>query len=222
VKKNRLVLIVALIAAVTFLASCASHKPVAANAATQQAALEGYDVPLAEMTEGMTFTEPSPEDALILKNVHFDFNQSIIRADAKPILQGISTWMSNKPQAELMIEGHCDERGTREYNLALGEKRSLSIRTYLVGLGVNPARLHTISYGKEKPLCLESNERCWQINRCGQFRVSYGANRASAVEKPLPPAEVRRQIDREVVTEEKVAPAQEETPHGRSIRRYYD
>ena len=220
-KKNCFVFIVALIAAFSFLAGC-SHKPVKANAATQMSALEGYDIPLAEMTEGMAFTEPSPEDALILKNVHFDFNDSTIRADAKPILKGISAWMSNNPRAELMIEGHCDARGTSEYNLALGEKRSLSIRTHLVGLGVNADRLHTISYGKEKPLCPESNERCWQINRRGQFRVSYGADRTPAVEKPLPPAEVRRQIDREVVTEEKVAPAKEETPQGRSIRRYYD
>ncbi len=220
---DRAGLVLFVIAAIVFFNGCARHRPdVMADPDTRLAALEGYDIPLAEITEGRAFVEPRPEDALILKNVHFDFDDSSIRDDAKPVLEGIAAWMTNNPRAELMIEGHCDERGTREYNLALGERRALSVRSHLIGLGVSERRLHTISYGKEKPLCLESNEACWQRNRRAQFRVSYGTDRDRRAELPPPPAEVRRQIDREVVREERVSlPRDEEAPRGRAIHRYY-
>jgi peptidoglycan-associated lipoprotein len=107
--------------------------------------------------------------------VFFDLDQHTIRADAQPILQKQAAWLQKYPAVKLMIEGHCDERGTREYNLALGDRRAYSVKEFLVSLGVDAARLQTKSYGKEKPVCTESDESCWQQNRRGYSVISAGA-----------------------------------------------
>ncbi|MGE5248211.1 MAG: peptidoglycan-associated lipoprotein Pal [Verrucomicrobiota bacterium] len=111
---------------------------------------------------------PVVEEALF-KNIHFDFDKSFIREDAKPGLQAVADYMKAHPDAKVRIEGHCDERGTAEYNMALGERRATSAKKYLVGLGIDASRLSTISYGKERPLCTEHNEECWQRNRRAVF-----------------------------------------------------
>ncbi len=90
-----------------------------------------------------------------LKDVHFDFDKSAVREDDKPVLTAIADFMKTYPQANVFIDGNCDERGTVEYNLALGERRAAAARDYLVGLGVPAARLSTTSYGKEKPVCTD-------------------------------------------------------------------
>ena len=87
-----------------------------------------------------------------LKMIHFDFDKYNIKDDMKPILQSNSDWLLKHETVEITVEGHCDERGTVEYNLALGEKRAKAAKKYLVSLGVNEARIKTISYGKNKPL----------------------------------------------------------------------
>ncbi|MDP3261326.1 MAG: peptidoglycan-associated lipoprotein Pal [Thermodesulfovibrionales bacterium] len=102
-------------------------------------------------------------------NILFDFDKYTIREDAKPTLKAVADWLIKNKDAKMILEGHCDDRGTNEYNLALGEKRAKSARDYIVSAGVTKNRLDTISYGEEKPLCKEQTEGCWQKNRRVQF-----------------------------------------------------
>jgi peptidoglycan-associated lipoprotein len=106
-----------------------------------------------------------------LKDVHFDFDKADVRASDKPVLVGIAAFLKAYPQASLVIDGNCDERGTVEYNLALGEHRAHAAMAYLVDLGVPSGRLSTTSYGKEKPVCTESTESCWGQNRRAHFTL---------------------------------------------------
>lgn len=132
-------------------------------------------IPLSESPEG-PFSEPEnyPDPAAkeIFKDVHFDYNKSNIRASERPILEGIAGYMKEHPQLQIKVEGHCDDRGSNEYNLALGERRALSIRSYLANLGIAPESIYTISYGEERPVCTESTESCWARNRRGHFLLS--------------------------------------------------
>ena len=102
-------------------------------------------------------------------NILFDFDKYTIREDAKPTLKAVADWLIKNKDAKMILEGHCDDRGTNEYNLALGEKRAKSARDYIASAGVTKNRLDTISYGEEKPLCKEQTEGCWQKNRRVQF-----------------------------------------------------
>lgn len=102
-------------------------------------------------------------------NIYFDFDKYNIREDAKPTLKSAADWLIKNNDANMILEGHCDERGTNEYNLALGEKRAKSASDYLVSSGVAKNRLDIISYGEEKPFCKEQSEDCWQKNRRVQF-----------------------------------------------------
>lgn len=112
---------------------------------------------------------PAAPKVIAFENILFDFDKYNIRNDAKPSLKAVSEYLTKNSSAKMLLEGHCDERGTNEYNLALGEKRAKSARDYLVSLGVKKDRLETISYGEEKPLCTEKTESCWQQNRRVQF-----------------------------------------------------
>lgn len=105
------------------------------------------------------------------ENIHFDFDKYYIRDDAKPTLQSLSDWLIKNKSAKMLLEGHCDEWGTNEYNLALGERRAKSTRDYLVSSGVVKDRLDMISFGEERPLCKEQNKECWQKNRRVQFVI---------------------------------------------------
>ena len=106
-----------------------------------------------------------------LKDVYFDFDRYDLRADARDILKTNAAWLKQNPASSVEIEGHCDERGTSEYNLALGAKRAQTAKEYLVNLGVAHQRLSTISYGEELPVCSEANEECWQKNRHDRFVI---------------------------------------------------
>ncbi|MBQ4471966.1 MAG: peptidoglycan-associated lipoprotein Pal [Alphaproteobacteria bacterium] len=97
--------------------------------------------------------------------VYFRVNESAVDADARADLQAQAEWLKAHPQALVVIEGRCDERGTREYNLALGDKRANAARSYLIAKGVEPNRIQTISYGKDKPVVLGSDEAAWAKNR---------------------------------------------------------
>jgi len=108
--------------------------------------------------------------------VHFDYDQYAITDEARAILQRQAAWLAKYPSVRLTIEGHCDERGTREYNLALGARRANAVKEYLVSLGVSSGRLDTISYGKERPICTESDESCWAQNRRGVSTITGGAS----------------------------------------------
>jgi len=100
-----------------------------------------------------------------LKTIYFDFDKYNIRPDAAKTLNGDAAWLKANPNNLVLIEGHCDERGTNEYNLVLGEKRAKAAMNYLVGQGVQANRITTISYGKERPVCTEKTEACWAKNR---------------------------------------------------------
>ena len=104
--------------------------------------------------------------------VYFDFDKSFIRDDAKPVMKANAEWLKAHPKAKIRIEGNCDERGTKEYNQALGQRRAASAKKYLTDMGIAAGRISLISYGKEKPTCTESTESCWQKNRRDDFVVS--------------------------------------------------
>jgi peptidoglycan-associated lipoprotein len=97
--------------------------------------------------------------------VFFDFDRYNLKPQARQVLERQATWLKRYPSVVITVEGHCDERGTREYNLALGERRANSAKNYLVALGVNPNRIRTISYGKERPAVAGSNDAAWAQNR---------------------------------------------------------
>ena len=106
-----------------------------------------------------------------LKDVFFDFDLYDVRAGDAKILDGNAAWLKSSDNNLVLIEGHCDERGTNEYNLALGERRAKSTMNYLVAQGIQANRITIISYGKERPVCSEKNESCWQKNRRAHFLV---------------------------------------------------
>jgi peptidoglycan-associated lipoprotein len=109
--------------------------------------------------------------------VYFDTDSSSLRDDARPVLDAQSNWLRRYPAVRVRIEGNCDERGTREYNFALGARRASAVRDYLVSRGISAGRIETISYGKEKPIDGGSGEDAWQRNRNAHTAITEGAAR---------------------------------------------
>jgi peptidoglycan-associated lipoprotein len=107
-----------------------------------------------------------------IEDVFFDYNENTLRDDAKRVLQQDAQWLAKWPQTTIRIDGHCDERGTPEYNLALGDRRAAVVREYLTSLGVKPDRMLTRSLGKEAPFCRDSGESCWSQNRRDHFEIT--------------------------------------------------
>ena len=118
--------------------------------------------PQASATEEELFSQT-------VKDIYFDYDKSDINADQQSSLQGDVEFLKQHPNINFTVEGHCDERGSTEYNLALGDSRANSVRNALVQGGISADHVKTISYGKEKPFCTESTEQCWQQNRRGHF-----------------------------------------------------
>ena len=119
---------------------------------------------------------PAPREASIdelwardVKDAYFDYDKADIRADTRAALSSTADFLKAHPSVKVTIEGHCDERGSTEYNLGLGDRRSAAVKEYLVSLGVSADRMTTVSFGKEKPFCMDHNETCWQQNRRGHF-----------------------------------------------------
>jgi peptidoglycan-associated lipoprotein len=176
------------------LAACGGHKrpPVVSGAPTRptaspndrgtvpsQAPLPvetGPDVqPIdSDVARGEDFTVSDPEtgEGGPIEDIHFEYDQATLTDQARAILDRHAGWLKAHPSAKVMIEGHCDERGTVEYNLALGDRRARAAHEYLVGVGVPAAMLRTTSYGKERPLDPGSNEAAWAKNRRAHFTVS--------------------------------------------------
>jgi peptidoglycan-associated lipoprotein len=153
-------------------------QPPAPPAAKEQPKVEKVDEAAAvkkpELSEEEIFMSKSLEAINLeapLKMIYFDYDRYFIREDAKPTLEANSNWLQKFKSAKVLIEGHCDERGTEEYNLALGEKRAKSAFDYLVSLGIPQDRLKIISYGKSQPLDTGHNEVSWQKNRRAQFLI---------------------------------------------------
>ena len=107
-----------------------------------------------------------------LQDAYFDYDASDLRDDARSALSANAEWLKRYPSIQILISGHCDERGTSAYNLALGDSRANAARAYLESLGVSGGRLRTVSYGKERPFCMDSTEDCWQQNRRAHFVIT--------------------------------------------------
>ena len=103
--------------------------------------------------------------------VYFDLDQYRLSADAQSILRRQAAWLSSYPDVNILVAGNCDERGTREYNLALGDRRASAVKNYLIAIGIDPRRINTISYGKEQPVIVGTGSQSWAQNRRAQSRV---------------------------------------------------
>ena len=145
-------------------APAAVAPPAPAPAPAPQPAAAPAPAPAPERPAPATFA-PTPE----LKDIHFDFDKSVIRPDAEKILLTSVDWLKTNTQHTVIIEGHCDERGTNEYNLALGDRRAKATRDFLTTHGVAANRISMISYGEDRPLCTDHNEACWSQNRRAHF-----------------------------------------------------
>jgi peptidoglycan-associated lipoprotein len=117
--------------------------------------------------------KPADTSGMIMQeDIFFDFDKSTLTPAAQDNLMRKAAWLRDHSDVSVTIEGHCDERGTNEYNLALGDRRADSAKAFLVDLGIASSRLTTISYGEERPLCMQQNEECWAKNRRGHFVIN--------------------------------------------------
>ena len=143
----------------------------AAPAAPAPAPVAAAPAP-APVTAAPAPTRPAPKDFApveALKPIHFDFDRYEIRQTDRRILDANAAWLKQNANQLVLIEGHCDERGTNEYNLGLGERRARATMSYLVSQGIQASRITVVSYGEERPICTEKNESCWAKNRRAAF-----------------------------------------------------
>ncbi|MDC3083051.1 peptidoglycan-associated lipoprotein Pal [Pelagibacteraceae bacterium] len=155
---------------VLFVAACATTPKDSADSSGSGSSSSGSDVSsegTITETVGSGIVSGSQEDLIVNvgDRVFFGYDSSDLDSDALELLQDQVAWLKQNSDVSVTIEGHCDERGTREYNLALGEKRAQAVKNYLIGLGINPDRVSTISYGKERPAVVGSNDGAWAQNR---------------------------------------------------------
>jgi peptidoglycan-associated lipoprotein len=125
----------------------------------------------AEPSAGLAAPSLGSAEAVTIADIFFDFDQHTIRSDAQSVLSANAAWITRTPGKAIVIEGHCDERGTQAYNLVLGDKRARSAKRYLEDLGVPASRLKTTSYGEMRPFCKDRDETCYQQNRRAHFVV---------------------------------------------------
>ncbi|MFQ5534855.1 MAG: peptidoglycan-associated lipoprotein Pal [Sphingomonadales bacterium] len=168
-------------AALLFIAGCAqTPEPVAEAPPAPEEVDTGPAVPSVpakpvEVEPMDTGPVPGSQDDLVANigdRVHFAYDRFDLSPEARDILRRQANWLLQHRQIRISVEGHCDERGTREYNLALGERRATAIMNYLVALGVDAGRVETISYGKEQPIDIRSVEAAWAKNRRGVIKVN--------------------------------------------------
>ena len=155
---------------VFFVAACATTPKDSADSSGSGSSSSDSDVSsdgTITETVGSGIVSGSQEDLIVNvgDRVFFGYDSSDLDSDALELLQDQVAWLKQNSDVSVAIEGHCDERGTREYNLALGEKRAQAVKNYLIGLGINPNRVSTISYGKERPAVVGSNDGAWAQNR---------------------------------------------------------
>jgi peptidoglycan-associated lipoprotein len=129
--------------------------------------------PVEKKAEVVVVPPPAKMDDYIMQeDIYFEFDKSTLTPSAQDNLMKKAEWLRSNPDATVTIEGHCDERGTNEYNLALGERRAESSKNFLVDLGIAPSRMTTISYGEERPIDPQSNEEAWAKNRRDHFVIN--------------------------------------------------
>ena len=154
---------------ILFVAACATKPKDSADTAGSGSSSSDSSSAEGVITEttGSGIIAGSQEDLIVNvgDRVFFGYDSSDLDSDALELLQDQVAWLKQNSDVSVTIEGHCDERGTREYNLALGEKRAQAVKNYLIGLGISPDRVSTISYGKERPAVVGSNDGAWAQNR---------------------------------------------------------
>ena len=158
---------------VFFLAACSTTPKDTADTSGSGSTTSSSDVAsdegnIIESSPETASIEPGSQEDLIVNvgdRVFFGYDSSELDSDAQELLQDQVAWLKQYSDVSVIIEGHCDERGTREYNLALGEKRAQAVKNYLIGLGISSDRVSTISYGKERPAVVGSNDGAWAQNR---------------------------------------------------------
>jgi len=163
-----------LIAAAVLLAACASEPEESATTTTTGGTV-GSGSGTSASTTALPSLDPRSQEWLVVNvgdRVFYDFDSSDLTSEAQDTVEKVVAWMQTYPDVTLALEGHCDERGTREYNLALGERRANSVRSYMEALGIDGSRLSVISFGKERPAVLGSNESAWAQNRRSVFVVN--------------------------------------------------
>ncbi|MBC8339351.1 MAG: peptidoglycan-associated lipoprotein Pal [Rhodospirillales bacterium] len=164
--------ILGLFAAIVLVSACESASTGGAAGGSGVAGAKPVETFSAPLGTGIT---PGSQEDLVVSvgdRVFFDFDKYNLKTDARQTLDRQAAWLKANPSVTFTIEGHCDERGTREYNLALGERRANSVKDYLASQGINPARMKTISYGKERPVAVGSTNAAWAQNRRGVTRIS--------------------------------------------------
>lgn len=164
-------LMVVVLPAMLFTVSCAKKSVEAAPADTQPAADTSADDAEKARLAAEAAAMHEAFKAFTAQDINFDFDSSALRPDAQQILQTKADLLLRNPEVKVTIEGHCDDRGTEAYNMALGERRAESAKAFLVNLGVSAGRLSTISYGEEKPLDLDSTEEAYATNRRAHFVI---------------------------------------------------
>ncbi len=158
--------------AVVLCPGCKKRETIAPPAGEDVIGTVGEDVELVLPVPPPVTEFYEPENKEVFQDIHFDFDRSDIRPADRPILEGIAAYLKANPNVYLLIEGHCDERGTSEYNLALGERRALSTRVFLAGLGVEEGRMVTITLGEEDPIDPGHTEESWAKNRRAHFKIA--------------------------------------------------
>ena len=154
-----------------FIVSC-QKKLVDATPEPEPVVVEEVKEEVVVEEEVVVAPEPKISDMVMQEDVYFEFDKSILTPAAQDNLMQKAEWLRENPDAMATIEGHCDDRGTNEYNLALGDRRAESARAFLVDLGIDASRLTTISYGEERPVDPRQNEEAWAKNRRGHFVVN--------------------------------------------------
>ena len=142
------------------------------NINAKQSDLDNFKEPSKKMSDSSNAEIDNFEIANEIQDVYFEFDQFTLTENAKNTLRKTSAWMKKNPSIKAKLEGHCDVRGTNNYNISLGNKRAESVKEVLVALGVVGKRLLTVSYGEEKPICFENMESCWKKNRRVHFMIS--------------------------------------------------
>ena len=173
VKTNK-ILNASSIIALGFLAACASDEAANVGAETPQAAIASPSSPAINNSQivpgSLQDFQQNVGDRVLFAYDRYDLDEQ-----GRAVLRRQAEWLARFPAVRLVVEGHADERGTREYNLALAARRAVTVQEYLTSLGTSASRLETISYGKERPACFQSNESCWSQNRRGQSTIRSGA-----------------------------------------------
>lgn len=165
--RNMMVLLSVVVCSMLVLTGCPKKPEEAAMPEAQKPAVEAPAPAPAPAQEEVkpAPAERSAAEAAGLKPIYFDFDRSFIRDDAKTVMKENANWLKANPKVKVRIEGNCDERGTIEYNQALGQRRASAAKKYLTDMGISASRISLISYGKEKPACSNATEECWQQNR---------------------------------------------------------